>query len=1045
MSFAFSRLDRAPWEIGRAGMLSLLVMLAACGGADSEPAFEVAQGTGQLRALAAGTAAADVHPAGSAVVRIRAAGSLAASTGAMASVRFNGVPVAAGELTHGELVDYLLEVPGAAAGGTLDIVLANATTADGQPLRSLRVEALSLADTTLRPADPGVVFDAGAGEAAFDNQGLSAGQALLTRNGALRFTLPAAASPAATAAAGGSAVYVDAQRGDDNHPGTAERPWRSFSRLQPGLLPTPRHVFLRCDSVWRSSIVLAAPQLQDGTTFAGYGPECATRKATISGADLFVGNWQKSGSTWTRALPPGTPKITQLFIDGQALRTAQWPNAGTVSSQTLTSAAGGSASKTLQLRSTEQGQLAGRDLAGATIQMRTQSWLIETAKVQSASPGRIELESAPAWTMAPGKAFVLQDKPWMLDSPGEFFHDTSTQRLHVLVPDALAAADLNTLAVEGSVRNVALSLNGRRYLNVRGLALQGTTQTGLALENTSQATVQGVEASHNGVNGIRLGHWPREAAGTPGSVISDNLLRGNGRFGIDAIESQRTQLLRNRVTGTGVSFQHQAGVVAGIASGPGGVTEDNLIEDSGYLGISFSSLGASRVTGNTVTGICQRLLDCGGIYTWTGRENGPLANGALVERNRVVASHDTFSTGNKLDVEIVVGVYIDDHSHGVTVRDNLLAHTPMGVFVHNASRTRVTGNRIWLPTETGLWASMDDAEGDSMTGNVFDGNEIVPAMQAQATAGQLPRFGVAQAVWFWHTQSAEAALSATRNLFSGNTVTQLFGPLASHAWLRGPQGDWRVDTAAWLALNAAESRPAATARFDVLIPLLGEEKIANGQFEHGTNAWIEYRDPGSTGGATRWLPAQTGCTAACVGFAAGHRGDLLASQPFSMKAGAPHLYRWSATMPAHAGATVGAPYISRAGTPWDMMTDAQGYVGITPRSAGAGESLQYEAYFTAKSSDASRVNLGMDTLGTRVTFDEVSVREVLGYSIANRRELAAIATAPRDRGMDVDCAGLGWPAGCSATDLQGQPVALPLMLPAGAERLLLRKDSSFRR
>ena len=47
--------------------------------------------------------------------------------------------------------------------------------------------------------------------------------------------------------------------------------------------------------------------------------------------------------------------------------------------------------------------------------------------------------------------------------------------------------------------------------------------------------------------------------------------------------------------------------------------------------------------------------------------------------------------------------------------------------------------------------------------------------------------------------------------------------------------------------------------------------------------------------------------------------------------------------------------------------------------------------------------------------------------------------------LRLDCRDLGWPAGCQALAPDGQAVPLPVTVPAGGHRLLLRGDSPLRR
>lgn len=1030
--------------------LALGVGCGAGGGvSDSGP-------TAATENTASATAAVSVETVAPTAVTLRASAGLAAGVGSKFLIRYNGQVLANGEVRSASPSDHRVELGVPIQAGVLEVVFLNADGAEGFALRHLKVESLAVGTALLLPSASDVRFDRGEGHLAFDEQDMLAGRSVLLSNGALRFVLapPFAAAQGASAAPG---LYVDAEWGDDSNLGSLARPWRSLARLTTVKLQPGDGIYLRCGRIWRESLALSASQLVDGTVIAGYGPECAKQKATLSGADDFSGGWQKVGSLWTRSLPQGTPKVTQLFIDGQALRTAHWPDSTAAGRRSALADAGPTAnssssttpSQQIALRAADRDSLQGQDLAGATLHVRSQPWLIETRRVTGFANGRLDLDRALSWPIDAGEGLVLQDKRWMLNTAGEFFHDTVTQQLLLMAPTAHAAADLNRSLVEGSVRDVALSLSQRSHLVVQNLALRAAREDGLRLTDAPAAELSHLHATDNAAAGVRLWQWLALPATVPGPTVRDSLLAHNGQYGIDALHVQRAVIRRNQVLATGTAALHQGHVAAGIAAGPGAQIEDNSVDGSGYLGIHFSSEAGSVVARNTVLGYCTRLSDCAAIYSWTGQERAQAAQSATVEGNRILSAQAQLEGTVSAGSDVVAGVYIDDFSRGVSVRNNLIAGAPVGVFLHNASNNTVENNRIWLPSLVALWASMDQIDADWLTGNLFRNNQIVPAVQAQvdvlAAAGGLPRFSTSQAVRFWHSTAGEAALAPGRNTFSGNQVLQLQGALAQHAWLRGPAGERFVDAAQWLALAPQDAAVQRPLRFAPMHVSLGPEQVVDGRFDAGFTAWRSYQNPAGLGFAAAALASLPGCAGPCASLRAGHRGDLLASTPFTLRAGVPYLFSFSASMPAHAGATLAAPYISREITPWDAMADARGYSAYGPRLAAAHEALLTEAYFVAKEAAPSRINLQLETAGVGVAFDNVSVREVTGYSPASLADWASLAFASRSQPRSVGCAELGWPSTCSAIGLDGQAVALPMWLAAGSEQLLLRADSPFRR
>lgn len=1036
-------------------------LMAACGG-DQAPAEDSASTspvsmapTARILSASGGQpkAGGSSNPTtvSASVITVRASSNLVDGTGALLQLRYNGAVIAAGEVRSSTPTALSFTTPTVMGGGMLDVIMTNAELPNGTRVRLVTIDAVVVNGTSFSPVGAGASFDIGWGAAAYDGINVRASSTLIDSNGALRLPMPAVAQlgamqqvdPSALSAAPGP--YVDWSRGSDSNPGTLDRPFKTLGRLTRLTVPLlpGENIHLRCGQIWHETLTLGVYQLVDGVQIVPYGADCATAgKPTISGADRYVGGWSRKGAIWSRAMPAGTPPISRMFINFTPLRPAQWPNASTP--QVVLQGAAGTTG--LRIGSAETAALVGRDLEGASLMLRTMPWYIESLRL--ANPGltanTLNLAAPSAYPPQAGQAWVLGNKLWMLDEPGEFFHDVATQRLYVYLRDDPSGFNINTAIVEGSVRDVVLELRGRSKLVVRGIGVRASRLDGLRMTDAPQAQLSDLDVRENGGAGIKLMQWEPLDPAVPGPVIENSLFTGNGEYGIDAKFVNRATIRFNRVVETGTQV-YTGPVNSALAAGPGAQIVDNTIDGAGYIGIRFSGLDGSLVARNEISRYCLRLSDCGGIYTWTGPTGVSPRQASVVHSNRL---HEAVavSAGNADNGSfLVAGIYIDDHSSRVTVRGNTVAKVPLGIFLHNTSYSTVEDNRIWLAELAALCGSMSQTDADWMTGNLWRNNQIVPTVQATFADGQLPSFKVSQAVWFTHILSGEAALGQGRNEFTGNVVIQVQGPVAAHAWLRGIGQERYVDAVEWQTLNPGEPTPSRPVRFDPMLTTLGPEQVVANGFETGITSWRTYRDPTGTGYAVQPLASLPGCTGPCMGFTAGHPDDLLASLPFSLQEGAAYLYRWTAVMPATAGALIGPPYVSRETTPWDVMADAKGFTGYIPRRAGAGETLLYESYFMPKSSDPARVNLQVHSVRVPVAFDSVSVRRITGFTLANPDDWSSVVFAPSAGARTVDCAELGWPTGCSVIGIAGEAVALPLTLAAGTSRLLMRGDSVFRR
>ncbi|MGQ3051428.1 MAG: right-handed parallel beta-helix repeat-containing protein [Roseateles sp.] len=969
---------------------------------------------------------------------MKARGVLAGNVGPMVEVRVNGLLVATTEVRSTTLQDYSYSVAGLGPGSAVDIVYTNDAVAGGVDrnlwVNSIRVDGQSYASTS-----SGTVFDRGAGSAAFDGVDTIPGQEGLFWNGALRFQLPGG-TPNAGAGAG---VYVDAVNGNDSNPGTEVLPWRTLRKVTEVRLTTGQSVFLRCGRVWRESLSLDTIQLANGVNVVGYGSECTTAKATISGADLFNGGWTKSGNVWSRAVPAGTPKIKRLFVDGSSQATARWPNA-TANSQgyALVHSQGGGARWSIRVAGGDLAALADKDLAGAAVHTRTLAWMIESRRISgyTAGTGTLSLSSGTEFTMDAGEGYVLEDKLWMLDAAGEFFHDTANNRLYVYPAATAAQADLNTHNVEGSVRDTALRISSRANVGVRDLALQMARVSGLVLHNASGASVERIDAGGNGESGVSV----VQDEALPGATIRNSRFNNNFMYGIDAKFGGASMISDNAVTDTG-TISYAGWTHAAIEGGKGANIVNNTVEGMAYHGIRFSGSGAGTVRNNSVARYCVRLSDCGGIYSWNGPKLTGSGQRSTIEGNNVQGGVANIEGAVGPGIDVVSGIFLDDFSHGVTVRANAISGMPFGIKLRNGSNNVIESNRVWMPSKAAIYAVNDQTDRDYLTGNVFRTNQIVPVKSAVNQFPALPTFSESFPIWFFNNFGAATSISSGANTFTGNQVVRFDGSLDGvHAWLRSNTEDVQLSSATWATFNRLDANTATPMTFALYQLMLGPELVPGGNFDSGLGNWTSWFSNTGTGGSVINASAAgaAGCSGNCITMRSGTAADWVASPEFTMNAGKPHLYAYTATL--HGAATLGWPYVSRSVTPWDNMASGA-YSTSVGLNGSAGQVIRYEAFFTPKSNAASRVNLQVKTPGTAVSFDSVSVREITGFAFSSIADWGTVVSASPTAARTVTCATLGWEAGCNVAGADGAAITMPQTLAAGTSQLYLRANSAWRR
>ncbi len=183
---------------------------------------------------------------------------------------------------------------------------------------------------------------------------------------------------------------------------------------------------------------------------------------------------------------------------------------------------------------------------------------------------------------------------------------------------------------------------------------------------------------YRGVNDSTvIGNAIRDVSG--GGISVDLNLEGNPS---DTRKiSRRNQLSNNYLTQTGRDYFQTVGIMLGYTDAT--IVEHNELLDLPYTGISVgwgwddvdSALRNNVVRYNNIQQVLKLLADGGGIYTLSRQP------GTLIAENYV---HDIVRTSVHGSYEIN-GIFLDEGSNLITVRDNVLTNTGDGPIRQNAA------------------------------------------------------------------------------------------------------------------------------------------------------------------------------------------------------------------------------------------------------------------------------------------------------------------------------------------------------------------------
>jgi cell division septation protein DedD len=446
-------------------------------------------------------------------------------------------------------------------------------------------------------------------------------------------------------------------------------------------------------------------------TYKAYGDGTVT----ISGADVVSGFNRGGGSTYTTYndswdLGEGN---NQVFVDGQMINEARWPNTSLdLSHPTLATASSNTPHVVAQgqwttstLRDPKLNQPAGF-WDGATIDILPgQQWVAQTGTVISSSPGqltyRYQQMNVPYSLPSAGDRFYLFGTPGALDAPEEWYRNPGTGALSVWAP---GSANPNHETIEVKRRQDAFNLVNKSYVDIQGISLfAATIQTngnsnGIVLNQLDAKYVSQFAINPNGwaeptITGIQL-------AGSD-SILENSLIQYSAGNGVCLTGSKDT--VDNCVI---TDTDYSATTCSAIeVRGADIHIEYNTIYNAARDGIKLSHSTDTIVLNNLIHDVMLRTTDGGGIYTY-----GTNGSGSEIAYNRVYNIH---SGGYG-----AVGVYLDNGSSHYLVEHNVISECDWAVKLNPPSHDNTIQDNVLADSGAPIGTSGDR----DMTGTVFKDN-----------------------------------------------------------------------------------------------------------------------------------------------------------------------------------------------------------------------------------------------------------------------------------------------------------------------------------
>ncbi|HTJ95438.1 MAG TPA: right-handed parallel beta-helix repeat-containing protein [Pararobbsia sp.] len=368
-----------------------------------------------------------------------------------------------------------------------------------------------------------------------------------------------------------------------------------------------------------------------------------------------------------------TPAPLEVFFRDQPMTIARWPNTGFA---TIASLPDGPTGLTFTVNGGNPAAWAKEPNLHA-FGYWAKDWADTTLPVQSVSGSTLTLQSpAPEFGLAVGQRVFIENALSELDSPGEYYVDTTAGNLYFWPPATMVDGD-----VQVSVANSLIVANSATYLTLQNLTLDigrgdGIQFNGGGINKVSQVSI------------LNMGN--RAGMSNAGSSGFDSVTVANtGEGGITIYGGNRTTLAAGNsyVTNSTIhdyARRSRAYRPAVSVTGVGDTVSGNTIYNGPHAAIIFGG-NNFEISNNEIYNVVTETSDSGAIYAgrdWTMR-------GTVIENNYL---HDIGTTAQPT---ATMGVYLDDEYCQTTIRSNVFSNVMQPVFI-GGGRDNVVSDNLFV-------------------------------------------------------------------------------------------------------------------------------------------------------------------------------------------------------------------------------------------------------------------------------------------------------------------------------------------------------------
>ncbi len=488
--------------------------------------------------------------------------------------------------------------------------------------------------------------------------------------------------------------YFSAVSGDDSRSpaqaSNASTPWKTlgklssfFTSLKPG-----DAVLLKRGDVFYGSITVS----KSGTSalpivIGAYG---TGNKPVITSLITLSGWVSKGNGIWESYNSSLSSTLKNVLINNIPQEMGRYPNSDVTNKGYLT------------LESHTSNSITDNELnsypnwTGAEVVVRMNRWITDRCLITNHSGGTITYNKGSRYSAYDNFGYFIQNDIKTLDKFGEWYYNPSEKKLSVyfgaITPSSyvIQATAIDNLIYAYNYNNIVLDnldikgsnadniyIKGGSNTNIKNCDVSFSGGSGICVKYNNKSKIENCTVSNSGVNGIDLGYGGDYMTVRNNKITNTAVFRGMGGNG----------------DGKGFGIQ---------SHGNSAVIEYNEVINTGYCAINFNG-DSTIVKNNFIDNYCITKDDGGGIYTYTGSTNTTKYGRKII--GNIIVNGIGAGEGSSDNKPAAEGIYLDDNSSGVEIRDNTIGNmTDRGLFLNNA-RDLVIKNNTFYNANIGFFAS----------------------------------------------------------------------------------------------------------------------------------------------------------------------------------------------------------------------------------------------------------------------------------------------------------------------------------------------------